>query len=465
MLSFFKINDPYRLVAVFLIALLIKLPFLINPVFSYEQAYWLTIGEALGNGTMYLDVWDSMAPLAASLYYWVVLIFGKSMLTLNILGFLLNFVIAILLNQMFIRNKVYEQNTYVPAFVYIVLSNLHVSFSLFSPMQIGLIFVLLALGNLLGHIEFRAKRDEQIMNIGLYLGVASLFYFPLVVFVPIMLVLFIMFTSTQNRRYLLFLVGSMLPLAFAFCYYWVATEKAGYFVQHFIWPYFYFDRAEGQWWDMVKIALPLILLMLVGTFSTQLQRRLNNFQVRLNQLFIVIMILTPLIYLLVPEFVPSTLQIFLPIISFFVVHLLLLFRRGLVGEIITLVFAFLIIFSLFDEAKDITGWFNKKETISLIQSVDELRYVKDRRMMVLGDNRELYYSGSLATPFFDWRLSEPFFQSLDYYDNLVFLQESINQQQPEIIIDYEHLWGPIASRLPLVAVKYRQVTPTVWVLR
>ena len=155
---------------------------------------------------MYKDIWDSMAPIAAFTYYLVVSVFGKSVLALNILGMLVNFLMAVILNNLAIRNKIYEQNTYLPAFVFVLLTSMHNSFASFSPVQIGMLFVVMALGNLFGHIEFRAKRDEQIMNIGLFLGVASLFYFPLIMFVPAVLILFFIFLGTEwqgenNKKY------------------------------------------------------------------------------------------------------------------------------------------------------------------------------------------------------------------------------------------------------------------------
>ena len=465
MLSFFKINDPYRLAAVFLIAMMIQLPFLINPVYSTEQSYWLTIGEALKGGTMYRDVWDSMAPLAATIYWLVVSLFGKSVLALNILGILLNFVVAVLINNMLIRNKVYEQNTYVPAFVFIILSSLNHSFSSFSPVQLGITFVLLALGNLLGHVEFRAKRDEQIINIGLYMGVAVLFYFPLIVFIPITLLLFIMFTGTKNRRYFLFITGSFLPLIFAFCYYWLAAEKSGYFTFHFILPYLKPDQNDTDWLYLIKVAIPLLILFLLGAGSMGMQKRLNNYQIRLNQLFIVVTLLAPTMLFFTIEVTPTVLTVFLPLVTFFVVHFLLLFKRGIVGEVVTLLFVSVMIFSLFDDGRQITGWFESSNPEALKRATDEQEFTRGKKIMVLGDERALYYRGALATPFFDWSLSAPFFRQLDHYDNQVFLQESIDSQQPEVVIDYEGLWPEITDRLPLIDQQYRQVRPRIWVRR
>jgi hypothetical protein len=444
---------------------MINLPFFLNPVYMAEQSYWLTIGEALRGGTMYLDIWDSMAPLAATMYWLVVVLFGKSVLALNILGALLNFIIAVLINNILIRNKVYEQNTYVPAFVFVIISSLHHSFSSFSPAQMGIAFVLLALGNLLGHVEFRAKRDEQIMNIGLYEGVAVLFFFPLVIFIPITLLLFIIFTSTIRRRYLLFLAGSFMPLALAFCYYWLVTDKSGYFTGHFIIPHLRSDQTSPEWVYLGKVALPLLLFVLLGAGSVGMQRRLNNYQNRLNQLFIMVTLLAPAILFFTSDVTPDLLVIFLPMATFFIVHFLLVFKRGLVGEIITIIFMGIMIFSLLDDSRQITGWFARSENKPRKRATSEQEFTRGKKIMVLGDKKELYYRGSLATPFFDWSLSAPFFKDLDYYDNQVFLLESIERQQPEVIIDYEQLWPEITRRLPMVDQRYRQVHPQIWVRR
>lgn len=463
LLSFFKINDPYRLAAVFLLAFLIRLPFFINPVYSLEQSYWLTIGEALQWGTMYIDVWDSMAPLAASVYWLVVLVFGKSVLALNILGTLLNFFIAVLINNMFIKNKVYEHNTYLPAFVYIMLSSLSPSLSSFSPVQMGMAFVLMALGNLLGHVEFRAKRDEQILNIGLFQGVAVLFYFPLIIFIPITLLLFIVFTSTQSRRYFLFLTGSMLPIMFAFSYFWFVTGKAGYFTLHFIQPYLFPEYVDTDLVFMIKIALPVILFFVLGSASLSQQKRLNNYQIRLNRMFIVVTLLTLTIFLFTKEITPTLLIVFLPVVTFFMVHFLLLFKRGIVGEIVTVLFVSIIIFSLFDETRGLTGWYSGDNLTARKRATDEQEFSNGKYIMVLGEGKELYYRGSLGTPFFDWSLAAPFFNSLDHYDNQVFLLETIEERQPEVVIDYEEIWPQVTQRLPLIGQQYRQVRPRIWV--
>ena len=69
--------------------------------------HWLIIGEAMKTGHMYVDIFDSLAPLSATTYWLIVLIFGKSTLVLHILGTLLMVVQAIIFNNLTISNKVY----------------------------------------------------------------------------------------------------------------------------------------------------------------------------------------------------------------------------------------------------------------------------------------------------------------------------------------------------------------------
>ena len=82
--------------------------------------------------------------------------------------------------------------------------------------------------------------------------------------------------------------------------------------------------------------------------------------------------------------------------------------------------------------------------------------------MVLGSANYLYSEASLAGPFYDWELSKDFFNNLDYYDNLVFLQSQLTKSKPEIIIDLENNWPEISRKLPMVSKNYYLYQPKVW---
>jgi hypothetical protein len=463
LLSFFKINDPYRLIAIFLIAFAIKIPFFIDSCAYNDMHHWLVIGEAMQSGHMYVDIFDSIAPLAASTYWLIVLIFGKSTLVLHILGTLLMLIQAIIFNNLTISNKVYEQNTYLPAFVYLILSSSHYALSVFSPAQMAMTFVLLAFSKLLSHVEFRAKHDEQIMSIGLLLGAAMLFYLPFIVFLPIVLIILVFFTNTLKRRYLILALSSLVPLVIAFTYYWLVNDESGYFITNFVNPSLTFGLTTfSNIGANINLGVPLLAFWFIGVITMPKQRRLNNYQTRLAQLFFLSGILSLLILLFKAGDIITGIILLVPVAAFFTTHLFFIIKRPLLDLITTLVF---LSFSLLISYDSEFGFIGLTSSLKKEVKVDaELAsIIKDKRLLVLGDKQQLYQYGSLATPFYDWSLSLPVVDNLEYYDNLVFIKESLDRFKPEVILDYELRWRDIRRHIPELYPAYKQVRPSVWV--
>ena len=182
-------------------------------------------------------------------------------------------------------------------------------------------------------------------------------------------------------------------------------------------------------------------------------------------MFLVLTLLTSVIFVFAKNITPTLIVVFLPAVTFFMVHFLLLFKRGFAGEIVAFLFVGTVIFSLFDETRTLTGWYDDNSTslANRKRATDEQLLSRGKNIMVLGEGKDLYYRGSLGTPFFDWALASPFFNNLDHYDNLVFLLEAIEERQPEVVIDYEQLWPQVTQRLPLIGEQYRRVRPRIWV--
>jgi hypothetical protein len=70
LLGYFRINDPYRLVIIFILLLILRLPYLISSEWlSIPELKWMLIGERMNDGAMlYVDIWDDIAPLSALVY-------------------------------------------------------------------------------------------------------------------------------------------------------------------------------------------------------------------------------------------------------------------------------------------------------------------------------------------------------------------------------------------------------------
>jgi hypothetical protein len=463
LLRFFKINDPYRLVAIFLIAFAIKIPFFTNDSAYFDMQHWLLIGEAMKSGHMYVDIFDSLSPLAATTYWLIVLVFGKSTLVLQILGTLLLVIQAIIFNNLTISNKVYEQNTYLPAFVYLILASSHYALSVFSPVQMAMTFILLAFSKLLSHVEFRAKRDEQIMSIGLLIGLAMLFYLPFILFLPIVLIILLFFTNTLKRRYIILIISALIPLFTAFGYYWLVNDELGYFIVNFVSPSLKFDFSTLVDIGLnVGLFLPVLVFWLLGFITMPKQRRLNNYQSRLAQLFFITGILSLITLFYQFADIITGIILLVPVAAFFTTHMFFLIRRSLIDFITLLIFLSFILLTSYDSEFGIVGL---TRTVSKEAKVDpELKaLIKDKKLMVLGEKQQLYAYGSVATPFYDWSLSTPVVENLEYYDNVVFVKESVDRYKPEIILDYELKWRKILLHIPEFYQQYEEIRPFVWV--
>jgi len=208
-LNFFRINEPFRLVGAFLLLLIFRLPYWIEgPDLLLPELQWMLVGERMSDGyAMYFEIWDYTSPLSAAVYWFVDELFGRSTAVYHILVMTIAFFQVVLFNVIAYRNKFFPENGYIPALIYTVLISFSIDFLTLSPMLMGTTFVLLALNNVISQIEFRAKRDEKLLNIGFYLGIAALFHFPLIVLGPIMVAVLLLFSATITRRFFLIIYG------------------------------------------------------------------------------------------------------------------------------------------------------------------------------------------------------------------------------------------------------------------
>jgi hypothetical protein len=69
-LRFFRLNDPYRLLALLLILSLFSLPLLIDPAMAtIQELKSFLIGEALNSGkSLYVQLVDDTAPFTAWIF-------------------------------------------------------------------------------------------------------------------------------------------------------------------------------------------------------------------------------------------------------------------------------------------------------------------------------------------------------------------------------------------------------------
>jgi hypothetical protein len=182
----------------------------------------------------------------------------------------------------------------------------------------------------------------------------------------------------------------------------------------------------------------------------------------LAQLFFITGLLALLILFFKSADIITGIILLVPVAAFFTTHMFFLIRRGLIDFITILMF---LSFNLLTSYDSEFGLFGLNQTIKHEIKVEPelMALIKDKKLLVLGDKQQLYMYGSLATPFYNWSLSTAVVDNLEYYDNVVFVKESIDRYQPEVILDYELRWRKILWHIPEFYQQYEQVRPFVWV--
>lgn len=466
MLSFFRINDPYRLLVVVLLLVLIRLPFYIIGVpLSIPELHWRLVGEALAAGNhLYLDVWDDIGPLSAVVYQWIFMLFGDARWPYYTISALLVIIQAGLFNQVLLRNKAYKENTYVPALFYMLFMNLSFDFITLPPILFSITFILLATNNIFRRID-NTTRDELFLYTGIFLGVAVLFYLPLFSFLFTMALSLALFTGSILRRYILLFFGFGVVLALAYTYYHLIDAA----------ELFHTQFTESLWTlqkqylvrptELLLIGGISLLILFVSVFRIYTQARFANFQFKFQQVMFVNVLAGVITITVSNQISPQLLLIFVPPIAFFIVHYLLEIRKRLWSELFAIMVFVLVLgwsYIIFlqpaaiKEGITFSSYFAKTELLPTAYA--------GRSIWVIGDNESFYAGGSLGSKYFNWGLSKQEVTGLGFYSNVENVLNDVEKNEPEVIVDLEGIMPDLIRRAPSVGKNYEQVPGTFYYL-
>lgn len=459
LLTYFRVNDPYRIIVAFVVLILIRLPYLLygSPI-SMPQLSWMLVGERLSAGyMMYSGVWDETGPLAALIYQIIEFVFDRNPIVYVVLAIILTTYQALLFNNFLLAKKAYDENTFVPALVYILLSSFSFDFYFLSPVLIALTWILLAMRNVFYRIESRSK-DNRILGTGIYLGLAVLCYLPSLLFLASTIIAYLLFTNVSFRRYMLLLYGTALPLLVALTYYFL-NDSLDAFMSLYVRSFFELGRQVY----MSPLALlylgavPLIFLLV--SFYRVGQIRFTNQQSKIQQIMFITILATVGTLFLVHELSPYHMLPLVPPAAFYITHYLLSIRRYLLAELAT--FSLMILLTLNGYAF-LFNWFSlhgifPAEDI-LVQTTDYNEIVKGKKILVLGSQLAIYQNATPATPYLDWHLSSTQFSEIDYFGNLTEVYNNFVSDMPQVIIDQENVMPELIQRIPLLERSYRRAS-------
>ena len=456
LLRFFRINDPYRLLGLLILLVILSLPFFIDPApITMQELKGMVLGEAIREGKlMYIQVVDSTAPLTASLFGLINWLFGRSLFIQHGLALVFIFFQASFFAALLIQNKAYNDNTYVPALVYGLLCLFSFDLLSFSPELLASTVLLLALNNLFKEIEFRIQRDEIILSMGFYLGLATALIFSYVVFLFATILILFLFTRLDARKLFLLLFGFVLPHALLFTLYFCWGETSALW-QNFYVPNFTF---HGRMFITLKSTLALCAVPVAYFVRSLLmlnrEARFTKYQSQLFQVMFQWMLFCLVQVLLTREFTPHSLIVFIPSVAYFISHYLLLIRKRWIAD------AMLWIFLIGILTVNLLSRYNKISMIDyanlFLRESPYSRSIKNQRVMVLSNDAGIYRQNKLAGYFLDWDLSKKILEEPDYYENVVLVHQSFRSDPPETIIDPNGLMNKFFDRIPELQSAYRK---------
>lgn len=149
---------------------------------------------------------------------------------------------AFLVNYLVDSHRLLPKQSYLPAFVYLLVAGSFSSLLSPNPVVLANLFLLLAFHQLL-RLSNASQALPPAFNFGLLIGLGSFFYPPAIVFFPLIFVSLTYFRNFQLREWLVPLIGFGLPMV----YLWVAYS---YFL-----PEFSFWNPVGMTTDALEVLL------------------------------------------------------------------------------------------------------------------------------------------------------------------------------------------------------------------
>ena len=445
MLRFFKVNDPYLLVVVFLLLIAVRtVGIFVDLPMLEPQFKWLLLGERLGEGfRMYSETFDYTGPLAAYAYKLVDVILGRSWLGHQALATVIVMIQAGFLNIILLRNGAFNENNYFPAFFYILVASAIPDGYSLSPQLMSLTFILLSLNNIFRRIDNEVQ-DELFLYAGLYLGIAILFYLPAVVYFVVLLSSLLLFSSPAARGLMLFFYGLIVPIMIAFCYfYWYGAHWA--FIDSYLLRGILDTRSYNMGMVGLLISASLMLFLFVLSVLSVLSKgRYANFQTKIQQVMILTIGGGILAMLVSVELGPSQLILFVPALSFFLSHYVLLLRRPFFQWTIPyLVVAGLIFFPYMSF---------HKTSLQLPEPTGSTQ----EKLLYFGRDITRYQPYRMGSPFLDQKLSAEWLKKLDYYQPAARIQDNLLASDPDVIIDDLGVVSKLFFRFPQLEARYER---------
>lgn len=435
--------------------MVLRIPYLLLEIpLLQPELIWMLVGERMAKGhAMYVDIIDDTGALSAGVYWLIHLVAGRSLLAYHLVATLIIFFQASYINHLLIQYKAFEENTYLPALVMVVLFHLSYDFLTLSPALMGSTFILLALGQLFSQTVRHQDQPEPVFLTGLFGGIALCFHFPLMVFLPFFLAGGLIICGYDLRQLLLCVTGYLLPLALcALYYFWI--DGFSEFVTGFIYSIRIIDvYRHVSYWDLATLLAFALFFTLWGFMLGFVVKRLTVSQQKQNQLIILYLAFAILPLLAANRFTPYQLVVLLSGMTYYISQIFIYLSSKKVTAVAFYVFLLGIPLMGY-------GWLSHRlstDGLSAYAVNADSRYTStdNTSVLVLGKDLGYYSNASLAGPYLNYQLSKPLLEEYRNYPALTKIYQAFKKDKPAYVIDEEGTFAALLEHLPEIAAAYR----------
>lgn len=191
----FKSNNPLLNIILFLLAIL----------------FWI-------DSFIYFSNVELSSEHQAPLYAFIYRLFSQYPFWSVLLSFFFMLLQAFMFNRVITNKNLVDRNSYLPALVFIVLMSSSFKLVGLQPFWFANFFLIVALDKIFDDFD-EQDTYKEIFNVGLLIGVASLFYYPVLGFFVLIWISLIIYYLVNVKSLLASLMGLLLPYLFVASYY------------------------------------------------------------------------------------------------------------------------------------------------------------------------------------------------------------------------------------------------------
>lgn len=474
MLQLFRISTLYKFFFLFLVFLAIRLPaILLDIPLMKMEVKWMLVGEQISKGMLlYADIWDNTPPLSALVYTLIHLIFGKSQVVYGLLSSILIFIQAILLNQYFMKREVFLDFTQIPALLYLILTSIFIDFYTLSPSLLAITPLLVVIDLTFSQMSEKQKRN-RFFEIGIYLGIASLFYLPSFIFIFVPLIAFTLYTSVRIQNLFAVFIGLFFILGITFLLFYLTNQEYNFYLNYLSSLFSLSPKLNLPIFDFLILYLIPFILFILSFMSLLGAGRFNNYQTRCQNVMLLWSLVSIIILFLGSSFSPHHFIFFIPALAFILTHYLLNPRFYIIKEFWLIILLCTCLYFNYQNTYQILPKLNTKLSQVLqidmknllVQPVKLESELHQKKVLVIGENMDYYKNSQLATPYLNWRLTGRHFNNLDKYDILLTIHQNFQEDMPDVIVDEKKLMPQLQKSFAFFETNYEIIPNTIFYKR